>query len=74
MAAMDIARYLDDLGHEATQDWTETNNEALKAAGWKQDTVGPARATSTGGQSCFIISPSWPHQQNSYHRYPTSGT
>ena len=55
MGAMDIARYLDDLGYEATQDWTETNNEALKSAGWKQDMIGPARATSTGGQSCFEI-------------------
>jgi hypothetical protein len=55
MAAMDIARYIDDLGWEATQDWTETNNEASKAAGWKQDEIGPARATSTGGQSCFDI-------------------
>ena len=55
MAAMDIARYIDDLGWEATQDWTETNNEAARAAGWKQDAIGPARATSTGGQSCFDI-------------------
>ena len=39
MGAMDIARYLDDLGYEATQDWTETNNEALKSAGWKQDMI-----------------------------------
>lgn len=55
MAAMDIARYLDDLGYEATQDWTDTNNLAVEKAGWKQDSAGPARATSTGGQSCFDI-------------------
>ena len=55
MAAMDIARYLDDLGWEATQDWTETNNFAAERAGWKKDSAGPARATSTGGQSCFDI-------------------
>ena len=55
MAAMDIARYLDDLGWEATQDWTETNNYAAERAGWKKDSAGPARATSTGGQSCFDI-------------------
>lgn len=55
MAAMDIARYLDDLGWEATQDWTETNNEAVKRAGWKMDAMGPARATSTGGAGCFDI-------------------
>ncbi|OQA83720.1 MAG: Epoxyqueuosine reductase [Lentisphaerae bacterium ADurb.Bin242] len=55
MAAMDIARYLDDLGWEATQDWTETNNEAVKRAGWKADVLGPARATSTGGAGCFDI-------------------
>ncbi len=55
MAAMDIARYLDDLGFEATQDWTETNNLAAERAGWKRDSAGPARATSTGGQSCFDI-------------------
>ncbi len=55
MAAMDIARYLDDLGWEATQDWTETNNLAADRAGWKRDSAGPARATSTGGQSCFDI-------------------
>lgn len=55
MAVMDIARYLDDLGGEATQDWTETNHLAAEKAGWKRDTVGPARATSTGGQSCFDI-------------------
>ncbi len=55
MAAMDIARYLDDLGWEATQDWTESNNHAATKAGWKLDAVGPSRATSTGGQSCFDI-------------------
>lgn len=55
MAAMDIARYLDDLGYEATQDWTETNNLAAKKASWQKDSAGPARATSTGGQSCFDI-------------------
>ena len=55
IAAMDIARYLDDLGWEATQDWTETNNFAAERAGWKKDSAGPARATSTGGQSCFDI-------------------
>ncbi len=55
MAAMDIARYLDDLGFEAVQDWTETNNFAAARAGFRRDSASPARATSTGGQSCFDI-------------------
>ncbi len=37
VGAMDIARYIDDLGYEATQDWTEINNHAAAKAGWDID-------------------------------------
>ncbi|HAP93944.1 MAG TPA: hypothetical protein DCM26_04885 [Desulfotomaculum sp.] len=55
MGAMDIARYIDDLGYEATQDWTDVNNAATGNAGWNIDMGGPARATSTGGNIAFEV-------------------
>ncbi len=55
MGAMDIARYIDDLGYEATQDWTDINNIATEKAGWNIDKSGPARATSTGGNIAFEV-------------------
>lgn len=55
MGAMDIARFIDDLGYEATQDWTDINNSATIAAGWSIDSSGPSRATSTGGNIAFEV-------------------